>query len=143
MHYSYCPLIWTFMSRCLNNALNNIHERKQSKNYLSKNLQFLAIEICKFQNGLSLPIMNDIFFSRQIIYNLQKFWELSTSNKNTVNFGTKTISYRGPQLWNLIPDNIKSEPALELFKKKIRKWKCGPCTCRMCETYLQHIGFIS
>ena len=36
----------------------------------------------------------------------------------------ETISYRGPQLWNLIPDNIKSEPTLELFKKKIRKWKC-------------------
>ena len=58
--------------------------------------------------------MNDIFFSRQNIYNLRKFQELSTSTKNTVNLG---ISYRGPQLWNLIPDNIKSEPTLELFKK--------------------------
>ena len=56
---------------------------------------------------------------------------------------TETISYRGPQLWNLIPDNIKSEPSLELFKKKIRKWKCEPCPCRMCKIYLQHIGFIS
>ena len=82
--------------------------------------------------------MNDIFFSRQNIYNLRKFQELSTSTKNTVNFGTETISYRGPQLWNLIPDNIKSEPTLELFKKKIRKWKCEPCPCRMCKTYLQH-----
>ena len=85
--------------------------------------------------------MNDII-SRQNIYNLRKIQELSTSTKNTVNFGTETISYRGPQLWNLIPDNIKSELTLELFKKKI-KWKCEPCPCRMCKTYLQHIGFIS
>ena len=84
-------------------------------------------------NGLSPPIMNDIFFSRQNIYNLQKFQQLSTS---TVNFGTETISYRGPQLWNLIPDNIKSEPTLELFKKKIRKWKCEPCPSAAYRFYL-------
>ena len=104
--------------------------RKQSKNYSSKNLEFLAIEIYKFQNGLSLPIMNDIFFSRHNIHNLSKFQELFTLTKNTVNFGIETISDRGPQLWNLIPNNIKSEPTLELFKKKIKKWKCEPC--RMC-----------
>ena len=61
--------------------------------------------------------MNDIFFWRQNIYNIGKFQELSTSTKDTVNFGTEIISCRGPQLWNLIPDNIKSEPTLELFKK--------------------------
>ena len=71
--------------------------------------------------------MNDIFFSRQNICNLRKFQGLSTLTKNTVNFGTETISYRGPRLWNLIPGNIKSEPTLEQFKKKIRKWKCEPC----------------
>ena len=129
-----------FRLRYLNNALNNIHERalrliynNHEKSFNSiltesnlktihqKNLQFFAIEIYRFQNGLSLSIMNDIFFSRQNIYNLRKFQELSTSTKSTVNFGTKTISYRGPQLRNLIPDNIKSEQTLELFKNKIGK----------------------
>ena len=55
----------------------------------------------------------------------------------------ETISYRPPQLWNLILDDMKSESILELFKEKIRKWKCEPCPCRMRKTYLQHIGFIS
>ena len=71
--------------------------------------------------------MNEIFFPRQNIYNLQKFQELYTSSKNTVNFNTETISYRDPQLWNLTPYNIKSEPPLELFKKKIRKRNCETC----------------
>ena len=87
--------------------------------------------------------MNDIFFSRQNIYNLWKFQELSTPTKNTVNFGMETISYRVPQLLNLIPNNIKLEPTLELLKKKIRKWECEPCPCKMRKTYLQHIHFIS
>ena len=78
-----------YKSRCLNNALNNIHERalrliynNHEKSFNSiltennlktvhqKNLQFLAIEIYKLQNGLSPPFMNDIFFSIQNIYNL-------------------------------------------------------------------------
>ena len=104
-----------FTSSCLNNALNNVHERalrliyndhnKSFNSILTENnlkiihkktLEFLAIEICKFQNGLSPPIVIDIFFSRQNIYNLRKFQELYTSTRNTVNFGTETIYYRGP-----------------------------------------------
>ena len=43
------------------NNLKTIHQ---------KNLEFLAIETYKFQNGLSPPIMNNIFLSTQNIYNL-------------------------------------------------------------------------
>ena len=62
--FTYCPLIRMFTSRCLNNALNNIHERdlrlicndheksfnsilteNNIKTIHQKNLQFLAIEI--------------------------------------------------------------------------------------------------
>ena len=93
--FTYCPLIWMFTSRYLNNALNNIHERAlrliyndHEKSFSSivtennlktinkKSLELLAIEICKFQNGLSPPIISDIFFSRQNSYNLRKFQEL-------------------------------------------------------------------
>ena len=124
-------------------SFNSISTENDLKTIHQKNLEFRAIEIYKFQNGLPPSTMNNIFFSRQNIYNLQKFQELFTSIKNTVNFGIETISYRGPQLWKLITNNIKLELTLELFKKKIRKWKCELCPCRMCKTYLQHIGFIS
>ena len=33
------------------------------------------------------------------------------------------------ELWNLVTDMIKSEPNLELFKKKISKWKGESCLC--------------
>ena len=93
-----------FMSRCLNNPLNNIHKQalrliyndhKKSFNSVStennlkslhqEKLEFLAVEINKFQNGWSPPIMSEILFSRQNIYNLQRFQELFTSTKKTVN----------------------------------------------------------
>ena len=84
--------------------------------------------------------MNDVFILGQNIYNPKKFQELSTSTKDTVKFGRETPLF---QLWNLISDNLKSEPILKLSKKKIKKWKCELCQCGMCKTYLQHIEIIS
>ena len=69
--FSYCPLIWVFTSRYLNNSLNSIHERalrliykdyelpfdriledNKQKSIHQKNIESLAIEIYKFQAGL-------------------------------------------------------------------------------------------
>ena len=120
--FSYCPLIWMFTSRYLNNASNSIHERalrliyndyelpfdgiledNKQKAYIQKNIKSLAIEIYKFQAGLTPPIMSDLFVTRgENNYNLRNFQETESSLKRTVKFGTETISYRGPQIWNLI-----------------------------------------
>ena len=97
-----------FRSHYLNNALNDLlniyndHEKSfnsiLTENYLKtihqKTLEFLVIEIYKFQNGLSPLIINEIFFSRQNIYNVRRSQELSTSTKNAVKFGKENISYR-------------------------------------------------
>ena len=45
-------------------------------------------------------------------------------------FYTETEAYRGPEIWNLIPDNVKNAPSLEIFKKEIKKseaivWRCS------------------
>ena len=87
---------------------------------MTKTLNYLQLKYTNFKMAC-LRESSKIFLFKANIYNLQKFQELSTSTKNTVNFGMETISYRGPQLWNLISNNIKAEPTLELFKKKIRK----------------------
>ena len=74
------PLIWMFHSRENNRKINRIHERclrtiyndKQSTfNELlekdgsvsihERNLQFLATEMYKISNGLSMPLMKDRF----------------------------------------------------------------------------------
>ena len=78
--YSYCPLIWMFHSRTINNKINCLHDRalrivysdfKSSfEGLLMKdnsfsiheiNIQSLAIEICKFLNGLSPSFLNNVF----------------------------------------------------------------------------------
>ena len=50
--------------------------------------------------------------------------------------GLDTISYRGPQLWNLAPQEIKESASFLIFKDKIKKWNCKNCPCRLCRTFL-------
>ena len=138
-----------FTSRYLNNALNSIHERalrliyndyeiafgriledNKQKSIHQKNIESLVYEIYKFQAGLTPPIVSDLFVTRENNYNLRNFQELESS-------------YRAPQIWNLIPERLRTMETLNKFKKEIKSWKCDACPCRMRKTYIQRVGFIS
>ena len=90
-------------------------------------MQSLAIEIYKFQAGLTSPIMSDLFVTRENNYNLRNFQELESAHKRTVKFGTETISNRGPQIWNLILERLMALETPNKFYKEIKKWKCDAC----------------
>ena len=87
--FSYCPLIWMFHSRNLNNKINRIHERALRlvyQNNLSfselldldnsvtvqqKNLRVLATEVYKVKDGIAPEIMKNIFELQNPSYNLR------------------------------------------------------------------------
>ena len=50
--------------------------------------------------------------------------------------GTETISFLGPEIWELIPTEIKKLFSLNGFKKAIKKWKPVNYPCRLCKTYI-------
>ena len=51
----------------------------------------------------------------------------------TVRYGLETA----PQLWSLVPADLKSFPNVHLFKSKIKHWECTECPCKLCKTYLK------
>ena len=55
----------------------------------------------------------------------------------TVRYGLKTILYRAPQLWSLVPEDLKTLPNVNLFKSKVKHWECTECHCKLCKTYLK------
>ena len=80
----YCPLIWIFHRRGLNNKINLIHEKALRIRYNDKsssygelltkdrfitihhrNIRALAIEIHKVIQGISPPLLNEVFVPRQ------------------------------------------------------------------------------
>ena len=158
--FSYCPLVWMFHSRALNNRINRIHERAlrivyndiftpfeqllQKNNSFTiheRNIQLLAIELFKVIKGISHEIVKEVLPLKESNNYCSRF-PFRTRNARTVRYGTETISFIGPKIWSLIPDEIKASSNLVEFKNKIKKWKPNKCPCRLCKTYVVGLGFI-
>ena len=159
--FGYCPLVWMFHSRRLNNKINSIHERAlritygdnvstfqqllQKDNSVSihhRNIQTLAIEMFKVSKDLSPSIVKEIFQERRIPYNLRNENSFVARHVNSVYHGTESLSFLGPKIWELVPPDLKTLESLEAFKTRIKKWTPLNCPCRLCRTYLPNIGFI-
>ena len=154
--FSYCPLVWMFHGRSLNNRINKINEKAlrlayKNETFLSfgdllkrdksvsihqKNLQILAKEIYKTKNDLG-P-----FHLMQKPYNLRNGPELQRRRNRTVYFGTESISSSAPKIWELIPSNIRNATSLGKFKEKIKFWTTDKYPCTLCKTYIDNVGFI-
>ena len=94
------------------------------------------------KNNLTPEFMRNIFIEIDHPYNLRNRVEFQTSNVHTVFCGTETISFRGPKIWSIVPEEIKESLSLTEFKMKIKKWKPLGCVCRLCKNYIAQIGFI-
>ena len=159
--FNYCPLIWMFHSRTLNDKINKLHERALRLVYKDDNLTFqqllekdksvtiherniqkLAIEMYKVKNNLSPLPVQELFKQRDQTYNLRKegCWEVPRVQK--VNYGIETLRYRGIKTWDLIPENIRESESLAVFKEKIKEWKPQGCTCRLCKEYIFNLGYL-
>ena len=97
----------------------------------------------KVQNNLSPLPVRQIFKFSNGPYDLRnkRIWE--TTRTQTVLYGTESIRYRGPNTWEMLPQNIKDSGTIEEFKAKIKLWKPTNCTCRLCRTFVPELGFIN
>ena len=69
--------------------------------------------------------------------------KLSTeANVSSVKYGTETITSLGVKIWNILPNDCKELTSLSMFKSKIKNWETDKCPCRLCDTYIQRVGFI-
>ena len=108
-----------------------------------RNIQILVTEMYKFINNLSSPIMNRVFkLNSDSRYNLRQISQFSRSLVRSVYHGTESISYLGPKIWDILPDDYKTIQNLDTFKIKIKKWKPENCPCRLCKVYIDRVGFL-
>ena len=116
-------------------------QRNRSVSIHHKNIQTLTTEVFKVVNNICPPIMKTFFDFRENIHNIRKFQEMRQQKARTVRYGVETALYRAPQLWSLVPAELKSLPNINLFKSKIKHWECTECPCKLCKTYLKNIGY--
>ena len=145
--FSYCPLTWMCHSRSNNRKTNMHHERCLRLIYNDKkssftgllnkdssvsihvrNIQRLAIEMFRFYNGLSPPLMNNIFKLRaENPYNLSHVSGFSKPIIKSVYQGTESVSYLGTKIRYILPEKLKNIENLEHCKKEIKT--CKPDNC--------------
>ena len=137
--FGYCLLVWMNHSRKLNNKINRIHERAlrvvyndenstcdelltkdNSVKVYDRNLQVLVTEMFKVKISVSPVIMNEIFQIRNCNYKTRNFSEFQSECVKTVHYGTETVSFLGPKLWSILPQEYKNIDNLSEFKNKIK-----------------------
>ena len=99
-------------------------------------------EIYNIKNNLNPPIMGFMFEQRNNTYNLRNFQEFATKRKRTVKVDLETLNYRSPQLWSVLPENVRQINSLLQFNESVRKWDSIDYLCRLCKLYLPNIGFL-
>ena len=158
---SYCLLVWMNHSKTLNNEINKLHERAlrlayddrqsifeellnidKSITIYHRNLQVLATEFYKVHHGLATELMNDIFKKRHVTYYFRKNSTFETRNIKPAYYGSETISFLGPKIWERLPSKNKVSETLNIFKSNVKSWKPENCPCRLCRLYIADIGFI-
>ena len=160
--FNYCPLVWMCHNRSYNNRINRLHERslrmvyndKQSSfeellkkdgsvSIHIKNTQLLMIEMYKVKNNLAPVLLCEIFKVKTgSKYDFRTKQDFEIPKVRTSNFGTESLRYLGPKLWETVPSSIRELESLESFKRRIKQWIPKHCPCRLCKKYVQNIGYI-
>ena len=101
-------------------------------------------------NNLNPPFMKNFFKLRSSHYSSRKPYDLKHIRPNQVTFGSNSLESVGPQIWNGLPNKMKSAENLKNFKLLIRQLSGPECKCSACysftftEQYIffKHFNFI-
>ena len=84
----------------------------------------------KVSKDLCPKIEKGLFqFRNEIPYNLRQRSQIHIPPAQTVSGGTESITFLGPKIWELIPDEMKKLESLWEFKRTIKLWKPTSCPC--------------
>ena len=159
--FNYCPLVWMFYSRYLNNKINKLQERAlrmvyndQTSTFESllekdksvtihhRNIHVLATEMYKAKNGLSPPIIRNIFPINDRSYSLGNTNYFKLPRPSTVHNGLESVKYLGPKIWSILPQELQQAKTLSFFKEGIKNWKPIKCPCKLCKTFVPDLGYL-
>ena len=94
---------------------------KDSVSIHDRNIQCIATEMYKVSNGLSPPVVSNIFTQRnRHPYKLRLNSQFSRPLVRSVFYGTESISYLGPAIWDILPDSYKNLTNFSFLKTGLK-----------------------
>ena len=79
----------------------------------------LATEMLKVKNNIALKIMKELLAPKMSLYDLRNNNSFKIRRVNSVRNGNESVTYLGPKIWDLVPNEIKEFESLNAFKFKI------------------------
>ena len=86
--------------------------------------------------------MKEIFAPKMSPYDLRNNNSFKRRRVNFVWLGTELVSYLGPNIWDLVPNEIKESESLNGFKFQVKRWVPEGCPYRIYKIYIGKVGFI-
>ena len=96
----------------------------------------------KVKNNIAPEIMKELFAPKMTSYHLRNNNSFKRRRVKSGWNGTESVSYLGPKIWDLVPNEIKESESLNGSKFKIKRSVLEGCPCRICKIYLEQVGFI-
>ena len=150
-NFNFCPLIWHFCSKANSYKLEKLQHRalritfndfnSSYETLLNKanmptlhltRIRTMAIETFKCIYKISPPYLHDLVTLKNSSYSFRYNNTVEVPNFKTDSYGRKSFSYEATQIWNSLPNDIRSAEDYKVFVRLIRTW-CGPtCKCSLC-----------
>ena len=87
--------------------------------------------------------MKDVSGLKEPPYNLRsESNHFTRRNAQSTYYGLLSIKHLAPQISELVPQSVRKCATLNEFRTKIKSWYPYHCPCRLCKTYIAHLGFI-
>ncbi len=104
--------------------------------YISR-ISIIATEVYKTLIQIRNKYWQDMIGKGDCDYNLCASFPLTQPKYNTVSYGLNSFIYKGPEIWNSLPNYIKEVISLSEFKFLIKSWEGHKYLCNLCQTMLE------
>ena len=88
------------------------------------------------KNNIAPEIIKELFAPKMSPYDRLNNNSIKSRRVTSVWHGTESVSYFGPKIWDLVPNEIKESESLNAFKFKNKRWIPERCPYRICKIYL-------
>ena len=87
----------------------------------------------KVKHNLASEIVTKVFRLKTRSFNTRRKSEFQRRNVKTVIYGSETLLSLGPQIWDLLPLELRNLTSLNAFKSKIMSWSTQQCPFHICK----------
>ena len=91
-----------------------------SVNLESSRVQNMLITTYKTLYDIAPPYFKLLLKERKVAYNLRGTLKLNLPRVTTTTYGLHSFRYAATQVWNMLPDDIRTSQSLTAFKRAIQ-----------------------